>query len=149
MPSFPTQRPALDEIDTAASWRRLGGASLGHLGMRTERGVDIVPVNFLVFEDAIIFRSAPGAKFLHLTNDPAVAFQVDGVTLRSRWSVVATGEAHRMNEEPDIRRTGILDLHTQSPTEKWNYVRITVEHISGREFARFRGRFGAALLRRR
>ena len=36
----------------------------------------------------------------------------------------------------DIEESGVLDLDAVHPTDKWNYVRITVDYITGIRFGR-------------
>lgn len=73
---------------------------------------------------------------MDITAHPLAAFEVDGATANSRWSVVLRGRAHRVNTDAEIEQSGILDLASWSPTHKYNYIRITADTVSGRRFAR-------------
>lgn len=132
--------PVIENLTDDESWRLLSKDGVGRLATVTVDGVtgdvapDIFPINFHAFEQRILFRTAPGTKLIDLTTQPAVAFQTDGKRGRHRWSVVAHGTAHRMMFDGDIQESGILKLHTAIPTEKWNYVRIEVDTITGIRF---------------
>jgi nitroimidazol reductase NimA-like FMN-containing flavoprotein (pyridoxamine 5'-phosphate oxidase superfamily) len=102
--------------------------------MVADEGVDIFPVNFFVRDHLIFFRSAPGAKLVELTKQPNVAFEIDGTNRDTSWSVVTKGQANRMGSDLEIEKSGVLGLYSASPTEKWNYVRITPASVTGRRF---------------
>ncbi|MES2094632.1 MAG: pyridoxamine 5'-phosphate oxidase family protein [Actinomycetota bacterium] len=116
------------------SWHLLARADLGRLAVSTDGGVDIFPINYVVADRVIFFCSAPGSKLVNLTQHPVVALETDGILNRRRWSVVAKGSAERLGSDEEIEASGVLTLHSLVPTEKWNYVRITVSSITGRQF---------------
>jgi uncharacterized protein len=132
----------IEELTVDECWKLLEEDGVGRLATATvdratgNAAPDIFPINFHVFEERILFRTAPGTKLIDLTEQPAVAFQTDGGRGQEHWSVVARGFARRMMFDSDIQESGVLDLHSTIPTEKWNYVRIEVETITG---IRFRG----------
>ena len=121
-------------LDAAECWRILAAESLGRLAVRVDDGVDVFPVNFLVHDGAVFFRSAPGAKLVELTREPRVAFEVDGQYAHRAWSVVVRGVATRIGSEDEIWEAGVTQLHTWHPSDKFNYVRIQPASVSGRSF---------------
>ena len=121
------------KLDADACWRLLQTQSLGRLVIAADR-IEIFPVNFLVYERAVYFASAPGTKMMALTESPQVAFEVDGEESDLVWSVVLRGRAVRLASDTEIEASGILRLHAMHPTKKRNYVRIAPDTISGREF---------------
>ena len=141
MPESPTESP-VDVLGEEESWHLLAGADLGRLAVtieggsdgRGDGGVDIFPINYVVADRVIFFRTAPGSKLMDLTKHPIVALETDGTHNRRRWSVVVKGTAVRLGSDEEIEASGVLVLHSQVPTEKWNYVRITASSITGREF---------------
>lgn len=135
--------PVVEELSTPECWQLLGKDGIGRLATAVVDPVtgavmpDIFPVDFHVHDGAILFRTGPGSKLVDLTAQPAIAFQTDGHSGRRHWSVVAHGRAHRLALDGDIVESGILELQATHPTDKWNYVRIEVETITG---IRFRSR---------
>lgn len=115
-------------------------ARIGRLGVSSDGGVDIFPVNFLVTDQVIYIRSAPGSKLVDITYASSVAFEADGSNGRTHWSVVVRGIAERMCVDSDIQKSGVLELSTMTSSAKWNYVRITPFSISGRRFTTERPR---------
>ncbi len=132
--------PVTKELTTQECWSLLEKDGVGRLATATVDPAtgtvtpDIFPINFHVFQHRILFRTAPGSKLIDLTEQPSVAFQTDGRLGRTRWSVVARGVARRMMFDADIQQSGILDMQSTLPTEKWNYVRIEVDTITGIRF---------------
>jgi nitroimidazol reductase NimA-like FMN-containing flavoprotein (pyridoxamine 5'-phosphate oxidase superfamily) len=132
----------VEDLSAEECWRLLAAAPLGRLATAVvdpatgELSLDVFPVNFLVHEDAIFFRTGPGAKLMELTANDKVAFEVDGETGLVTWSVVVHGRAHRLMMDRDIEESGVLELEAVHPTDKWNYVRITVDSITGIRFGR-------------
>lgn len=124
----------IEILDPEECWRLLSSASLGRMAVVAEDGIDIYPMNYTVHDGAVYIRSAPGHKMIELTKRPTVAFEADGVAGRLRWSVVVHGAAHRLALDSEIEESGVLALRTQSPREKWNYVRIDPTAITGRRF---------------
>ena len=125
---------ALEVLGEEESWHLLASADLARLAVSTDDGVDIFPINYVVADRVIFFRTAPGSKLMNLTAHPIVALETDGIHNRRRWSVVVRGSAVRLGSDEEIEASGVLSLHSLVPTEKWNYVRITASSITGRQF---------------
>jgi nitroimidazol reductase NimA-like FMN-containing flavoprotein (pyridoxamine 5'-phosphate oxidase superfamily) len=135
MPKRTRQGGKVKILEPDACWGLLKTESLGRLAIAAER-VEIYPVNFLVHDHSIFFASAPGSKLMELTENPGVAFEVDGQLADDLWSVVIHGRAKRLARDSDIESSGILQHKGWHPTEKYNYVRITPDEITGRRFPR-------------
>jgi osmotically-inducible protein OsmY/nitroimidazol reductase NimA-like FMN-containing flavoprotein (pyridoxamine 5'-phosphate oxidase superfamily) len=131
-----TPKSVVDELDPAECFRLLGRRGIGRLAVQDQAGVDIFPVNYLVHENEIFYKSAPGTKMIRVTDAPQVAFEVDGHDLRRAWSVVIKGIASRVDRDDEIVASGIDKAPTALPTEKLNYVRIGPQRITGRRFPR-------------
>ena len=131
-------QPVTDErLGEAECWTQLHSAGLGRLATARNGIVDIFPVNYLVHNQAILFRSAPGSKLVNLTAAPLVAFEADGFDGRWHWSVVVHGRATRLDNDEDIAESGVMDLAPWSLSPKYNFVRIIPTDITGRRIDRF------------
>jgi len=127
---------AIRELDDGECWEVLGRSGIGHLAFQLQpAGVDILPINYLVSDRQLFFRSAPGSKLSSLAVHPRVAFQVEQLVRDAWFSVVVKGEAVRLALDEEIERSGILELAPAQPGEKFNYVCITPDTITGRTFA--------------
>jgi nitroimidazol reductase NimA-like FMN-containing flavoprotein (pyridoxamine 5'-phosphate oxidase superfamily) len=116
-------------------WDLLGETGVGHLALRAQpHGVDIMPINYLIHNRELYFRSAPGTKLEELALHPHVAVQVEQ-RQDGRWSsVVLKGVAKRLAFDDEILASGVTRLVTSGPGEKANYVRVVPDAITGRSF---------------
>lgn len=127
-------KPAIAELSEEECWALLSSAGLGRLAVIIDGGVDIFPVNYVAKDRRVYFSSAAGSKLMDITEESHVAFEVDGTADRRRWSVVVKGAARRLDSDAEILESGVRELHTLAPIEKWNYVRITPTSVTGRRF---------------
>lgn len=123
-------------LESDECWRLLGEAQMGRLALAPAGAVDIFPVNFVVHDGALYFRTAPGAKLFELSVNPDVAFEIDGWDDRSAFSVVVKGVAERLENQADIDLADELPLAPWVPTLKYRWVRIVPTSVSGRSFVR-------------
>jgi nitroimidazol reductase NimA-like FMN-containing flavoprotein (pyridoxamine 5'-phosphate oxidase superfamily) len=123
-------------LDEKECWKLLSETTLGRFAVRLPKGVDVFPVNYLTHDHELYFRSAPGTKLIDLTREPNIAFEIDGQHARHVWSVVVHGTADRLSSDHDVEASGVQRLETWHPSEKFNYVRIRPESVSGRSFAK-------------
>ena len=137
-----TPEPAVEDLSADECWRLLDTDGVGRLATAVADPAtgdvrpDIFPINFHAHDGAILFRTGPGSKLIDLTAQPAVAFQTDGRRGRLYWSIVVHGRARRLAFDSEIEESGILETQAIHPTQKWNYVRIEVESITGIRFRR-------------
>ncbi len=85
---------AFEELDRAECLQLLGWEALGRLAISVpDHGPEIVPVNFVLDGDSVVFRCAP-ARAAKLTGRRA-SFEIDRVDPHHRlgWSVVVSGTA--------------------------------------------------------
>jgi len=131
----PTIVPGVDRLDVEQCRHLLRVTDVGRVAMRSGDGVDVFPVNYLVHGDRIYFRSAPGSKMRLLSQNPEIAFEIDGRRGRRAWSVVVHSSARRLTDDAEIRASSVLGLATLHPSEKNNFVEIEPDELTGREFA--------------
>ena len=135
---------AIEELTPAACWRVLGAAQVGRLAVCTDGSPHIFPINYVVDEQTIVFRTAPGSKLAASTNTD-VAFEVDEFDVDSgqACSVIIEGRASEITEAADWDRALGLPLFPWHVTPKGHFVRITPNTVSGRRFrAAYAGRRG-------
>ena len=88
-------------------WALLTGAVIGRLAYAVGDEVEIYPVNFLVRDRTVFFRTAPGSKLEAIGSRPKVAFEVDEVHGVFDWkSVVVHGTVYRMARDgspPEVK----------------------------------------------
>lgn len=124
------------QLTAPQCWDLLEAAPMGRLALAAAGEIDIFPINFVVSEGALYFRTAPGEKLLELSVNPEVAFQIDGYTDQSAFSVVVKGVAERLEHQAEIDEADKLPLSPWIPTLKYRWVRIMPTSISGISFSR-------------
>lgn len=95
---------------------------------------DVVPLDFTVTNRQIYCRTSPGTKATAITDNPQVAFEIDGAAGAQRWSVVFRGVAWRMEEQPEIDRSGVAALTPSLPLPTDVFLRIAPLRVTGRRF---------------
>lgn len=124
--------PRLVELPRDECLQLLGGQVIGRLAVADFNSAPmIVPVNYAMDGDAVVFRSDYGTKFrLAVLSERAVSFEIDGLDpgRRSGWSVVVQGSC----QEIDAGSLGAPDPRPWPGGRKSHWVRIVVDSITGR-----------------
>jgi nitroimidazol reductase NimA-like FMN-containing flavoprotein (pyridoxamine 5'-phosphate oxidase superfamily) len=131
-------------LDEAECWGRLRGAQVGRLAFEGRHRAEIVPLNYVLGGRTLLFRTAAGAAMLTPQRRP-VAFEIDGWSTRTAWSVIAHGELRRSHDPEVSARQGETGIDPWAPDERGpraTLVELKISTISGREFPR-RARPGA------
>ncbi len=126
----------ITQLTDSECWRLLSEAEVGRLALAPAGEVDVFPVNFVVSNGALYFRTAPGDKLLELSVNPDVAFEIDGWDDTSAYSVVVKGVAERLESQLEIDEADRLPLAPWIPTLKYRWVRLNPTAVSGRSFLR-------------
>ena len=114
----------------------LGTEHVGRLAVTAGDYPLVVPVNYALDGDVIVFRSGPGTK-LRAAQHRNVAFEGDHIDLAQRrgWSVLVTGTADVVtaDHDPDVvSRTTATPVEPIDPVGKETWVRVLAANISGR-----------------
>jgi hypothetical protein len=114
----------------------LESSRIGRLGLVDADGPLILPVNYCMDGQSIVFRTHAGTKLDATSNGARVAFEVDGIDSAERtgWSILIRGSAATVTETEDLSRLEQLPLIPWAPGEKPHYVRIS-GILSGRRIA--------------
>lgn len=131
-----TQRPIVTALGREECVRLLAQRSFGRLAFLDHVGVlpMVIPVNYVLVDGEITFRTGPGSKLgIALRGEP-VAFEVDGLDPDRElgWSVVVRGFAQLVTDAGDLARVQELELRAWAPGDKPHYVRIEARRVSGR-----------------
>ncbi len=127
---------AVVPLTDAQCWEHLYTQELGRLVTQAHGVLDIFPVNYVVDDTSIVFRTAGGSKLVELTVNDEVLFEVDDYTSGDAWSIVVRGHARRLTTAEEVAHADTLPLTPWIPTLKYNYVRVTPTSVSGRTFQR-------------
>jgi uncharacterized protein len=96
----------------------------------------ILPVQYLLWDDDVVFRTAPGTKLTAALLGAVVGFEIDGTEddLSHGWSVLVVGHATEVRDPATLALARQLPLQPWSAAERDHFVRIPTEHMSGRAF---------------
>lgn len=123
-----------EALDHDECWRLLRTSSVGRLAVSVADQPDIFPVNYVVAEDRLVFRTAPGAKLVHVAVNEQIALQADDVRAEEVWSVVVKGTARILDRQSEVDAAERLSLHPMLPTLKYTFVEITPIETTGIRF---------------
>jgi nitroimidazol reductase NimA-like FMN-containing flavoprotein (pyridoxamine 5'-phosphate oxidase superfamily) len=110
--------------------------SVGRIGVVTSEGPVIFPVNYVVADASVVFRTLPYGVIANHAHEADVAFEVDSLdeAMREGWSVLATGRSLRIEDPGEVRV-----IHERLDPEPWAdghrnlYFRVAWTSLSGRQ----------------
>jgi hypothetical protein len=133
-------RNGLEVLGSEECLRLLGRATIGRIGLSSAALPTVLPVNFRLVGDRILFRTGRGSKLDAATCNAVVAFEVDefDVVDRSGWSVVVVGVARDLSEDElaEIDPGERLRVARWTPGGNDRMVAISCELVSGRRIVR-------------
>jgi nitroimidazol reductase NimA-like FMN-containing flavoprotein (pyridoxamine 5'-phosphate oxidase superfamily) len=129
-------RTGIEVISRMECVKLLAGEVVGRIGFVVAGRAEVLPVNYVLDGDAVVFRTAAGSKLAGGTRAPVV-FEVDRIdsTTRSGWSVVIHGLAQEVTsfDRVELReRVAALPVDPWAPGAKPHLVRVVPDSITGR-----------------
>ena len=130
-------RNGMEILDDDACWDLLRSQPVGRLAVAIAGEVEIFPINYLVHEGQIVFKSAQGSKLAALAANARVSFEIDGYTPDSgeAWSVVIKGVAYELQRFSEIYEAEDLPLFPWNASPKDFFVTIRPREMAGRRFS--------------
>lgn len=125
---------ALDEC-----WDLVAQEEVGRLAYRLVDEIHVVPVNHVVRDGVLLFRTSAGNKLLAAALGEAVAFEVDWFGTHSAWSVEVRGQLRRLEDDEHERLDETVALPWVDGPRS-DLVALEPAHVSGRRFELRRGR---------
>ncbi len=126
-------------MDRELSYRQclefLASQRVGRAAFCTPIGPEIVPVNYAVVDDAVVFRTSPYSRLGAHGRETRVAFEVDQIdaSTRSGTSVVVHGRCSPV--ETSAEAQAIRMLHDPDPWaegSRWLYLKLSWTALTGR-----------------
>lgn len=114
-------------------WGLLRAEEFGRLAFLLGAQVHLVPVNYAVDEDTLLFRTGEGEKLLGVTMHPEVVLEIDHYNTTLAQSVLVRGQA-RVLDESEEHRAENVPLRPWVSTPKYNVVEIRPTQVTGMEF---------------
>jgi len=124
----------LELLDEDEAWRLVLPGGVGRVGVTIGPLPAIFPVNYVVVDGAIAFRTSPGTKLSAATARATVAFEVDDFDLvaRTGWSVLVVGPSERVLDAKFSDALRVAGLAPMAAGARVDLVRIRPELITGR-----------------
>lgn len=133
-------RTGLELIDRESCLGLLAADEVGRLAVVVGGAPTILPVNYRMDGECIVFRTDPGAKLAAGPRAPA-SFEIDYFDRAHRegWSVVVSGRLEEVTpyDADAFDRVHSLPVEPWAGGEKAHWVRLVPSRITGR---RVRGR---------
>lgn len=131
-----TYTDGIEFLTDEECWDLLRHAGVGRLAIDIAGKPDIFPINFVVDDGTIVFRSGAGTKLAGAALLHHVAFEIDGYEPmeRTAWSVVIKGWAEQIERMDEVFAAEDLPLFPWVAFPKPDFVRITPRSLTGRRF---------------
>jgi len=131
------RHPELIELDPRECRALLGRRGVGRVGVVTGSGPLIVPVNYAVVDDTIVFRTAAQTVLAREAagEGTEVAFEVDHLDEANRqgWAVLVVGHARAVTDPAEsVRLADEADIQPWAGGQRDVHVRIGAQRITGR-----------------
>jgi nitroimidazol reductase NimA-like FMN-containing flavoprotein (pyridoxamine 5'-phosphate oxidase superfamily) len=108
---------------------------VGRVAVCTPDGPQILPVNYTVDVESVLFRTAPYGVLGHHAVNGRIAFEVDHIdpSTRSGWSVVATGMATMVEEADELAAVRVFrNPQPWAAGSRLLYIRLAWDSLTGR-----------------
>jgi nitroimidazol reductase NimA-like FMN-containing flavoprotein (pyridoxamine 5'-phosphate oxidase superfamily) len=133
-----------EPLGEAECLRLLAAGGVGRIGYSGRFGPTILPVNFALHGQTIVFRtgqhSPMGDDLRTGIADAAykVAFEVDEISPATRegWSILVQGAAHHVDSEAELAAVRQTGVQPWPGGDKDLFIRIVPDRVTGRRISR-------------
>jgi nitroimidazol reductase NimA-like FMN-containing flavoprotein (pyridoxamine 5'-phosphate oxidase superfamily) len=132
---LPIDHAGLEVLPFDSCLSLLAAVSVGRVGFVADGEVVVLPVNFVVDGQDVVFRTASGLKLSSAEVRTPVAFEADNYDDidQSGWSVLVSGRAEVVRDDAEISRLSQLGLYPwASALDHPFWIRIRPTSVSGR-----------------
>ncbi len=135
MPGQAIDHAGLEILPLEDCLRLLASVPVGRFGFHTDGELVMLPVNYAIDGQDVVFRTARGSKLSAAEQFDVVAFEADDYDPQTRrgWSVVISGHAEGVYEDAQIERLSCLGLEPwATAVDRPFWIRIRPTSVSGR-----------------
>ena len=124
----------LIDLDRAECLDLLAAKRVGRIAYPVDKGARILPVNYILANDGVIFRTVHDGEIFRHTLDSICAFEIDETDefFESGWSVVVVGRLQLATEDDFAQMLYGKLPEPWAGGNRWMFVRLSCEHVSGR-----------------
>jgi nitroimidazol reductase NimA-like FMN-containing flavoprotein (pyridoxamine 5'-phosphate oxidase superfamily) len=130
------ERTGLGAMSEHECWTRLAEAAIGRIGVIAGQEPLVLPVNFAVDRDRIVFRTGAGTKFHAVVHEAVLALEIDGIDERYHlgWSVLMVGRSAEVVDPDELARLAAeVPLRPWAGGDKSHWVALTPSRVTGRK----------------
>jgi uncharacterized protein len=131
--------PRLVDVSRDDCMSLLATVPVGRVGLSIEALPVVLPVNFVVVDGDIVFRTVYGTKFHAAAAGSVVAFEADGYETSGLggWSVLVQGRSEVITDPAELARLSGLTIDPWAVDGSADRsVRISTTKVTGRRFYR-------------
>ncbi len=128
-------RSGMEILDHEECMELLATVPVGRVAMIDGGEIAVLPVNHVVHEGRVCFRSAPGAKLDAGIMQHVATFQADHYDERNGtgWSVLIKGRADLVTDADELEQLRASGVRPWSnPTFRTNWVAMQANSVTGR-----------------
>jgi uncharacterized protein len=135
---LPIDHAGLEVLPFDSCLSLLAAVSVGRVGFAADGEIFVLPVNFVMDGQAVVFRTAAGSKLAGAEDKSEVAFEADNYDdiTESGWSVLVRGPAEVVEDDAEIGRLDRLGLRPWAKgADRPFWIRIRPISVTGRRTA--------------
>lgn len=127
-------RTGIEILDRAECLRLLASEVVGRVAVVDGDRPVVLPVNYAMDGDDVVFRTAEGTKLDAAVRGATVSFEIDHADriYQTGWSVLVSGRAELVTDAAELARVRRLPLRPWSTHDASNWIVIRAEEITGR-----------------
>jgi len=131
-------RNGLEVLGRDECLQLLASMTLGRVGCTSGALPIVLPVNFRLVGDEVVFRTGVGTKLDAATRNAVVAFEVDDMDPLSHegWSVLVTGVSREVADPEELASLVASAIPRWAPRSDGRVVAISTDLVSGRRIVR-------------
>lgn len=136
MSGYPVDHAGLEILPFGMCLKLLAAVPVGRVSFFADGEIMVLPVNHVVDDQDVVFRTARGSKLSAAEGNDPVAFEADeyDAQARSGWSVLVHGRAEPVYDAAEIRRLSRLGVHPWVDTvDRPFWIRIRPVSVTGRQ----------------
>ncbi len=125
----------LKKLTPDECYELMGKTTVGHIAFVNDEGQQMMPVNFIVLDEPIYFRTVYTGILADLVRGhPDVAFGADGHddALRTGWNVTVRGSARQVEDRATINKV-LGNLTPWAGGVRSTVIEVRPESVAGRK----------------
>ena len=121
-------------LDPGECMELLAAKSVGRIAYASDAGARILPVNYVLVDDSVIFRTVADGEIFHHALSSICAFEIDETDefFQSGWSVVVVGRLQLATEDDFAHMLYGKLPEPWAGGNRYMFVRLPCDHVSGR-----------------